>query len=89
MSLSFKRSGYCVLGQVMVILGLNLLIDFHICYPSTHTHVNALTHIYSRVHPRVSVSICYKTKHVPNIGALYKYLYRVDTCHFVGKAKLY
>ena len=115
MSLSFKRSGYCVLGQVMVILALNLPTDFHICYPSTHTDANPLTHIYSPVHPRVGISICYfymlflyaisicyfymlflyaistcySTKRVPNTVTLYKYLYRVDTCHFVGKAELY
>ena len=86
MSLSFKRSGYCVLGQVMVILALNLPTDFHICYPSTHTDANPLTHIYSPVHPRVGISICYfYMLFLYAISICYFYmlfLYAISTCYF-------
>jgi len=69
-SLSFKSSGYFVLGQVVAILALNLPTDFHICYPSTHTDVEPLTPIYSPVHPHVGISTCCSTNRFPNTGTL-------------------
>jgi len=55
----------------------DLPTDFHICYPSTHTDINPLTHIYSPVYPSVGIStrICCSTNRVPNTGTL------INTCN--------